>query len=201
MRKWCCQQFQRWVSYQTSLTGNGALHIRRTLVDYSWCTEPYRGWNELEQGQFTNMYILYCSENFGNLFIFEFAGKGFFVHGLVPKISFWISSQKSFFLISEENIPEKIFRMEFISWRRSWKAVGINLLIYVCKMICFRWGQRFVKIDKYVFKIMLYYDLFFSKVSIKSLDNTYNDFLIILSISVFQIIWLMNAETFICSYH
>ena len=79
-----------------------------------WTLSTLWGWNELEQGQFTNMYILYCSENFGNLFIFEFAGKGFFVHGLVPKISFWISSQKSFFLL-----VKKTFLKKYSEWNLS----------------------------------------------------------------------------------
>ena len=53
------------------------------------------------------MYILYCSENFGNLFIFEFAGKGFFIMVWCPKLAFESAAKKSFFLISEENVPEK----------------------------------------------------------------------------------------------
>ena len=77
-----------------------------------WTLSTLWGWNELEQGQFTNMYI-YCSENFGNLFIFKFAGKGFFVHCLVPKISFWIS-QKSFFLL-----VKKTFLKKYSEWNLS----------------------------------------------------------------------------------
>ena len=92
------------------LTGNGAL---RTRADYSWRTQPYPplwGWNELEQGQ-----SLYCLR--------KKRGCARIWHYLVKIISI--------FFITERNIPEKTFRMEFITWRRSWKAVRINLLMYV----------------------------------------------------------------------
>ena len=60
-----------------------------------WTLSTLWGWNELEQGQFTNMYI-YCSENFGNLFIFKFAGKGFFIMVWCPKLAFESAAKKVF---------------------------------------------------------------------------------------------------------
>ena len=118
MRKWCCQQFQRWVSYQTSLTGNGALHIRRTLVDYSWCTEPYppfEGGMNLSRVNSLICIPIYCSENFGNLFIFEFAGKGFFIMVWCPKLAFE-SAKKVFSYLwrkhSWKNIQNGIYQLK-----------------------------------------------------------------------------------------